>query len=59
MDIIDILGLILFLYAVTTTIALLITDFIVKEDFGWFQAFLCFIWPVSLIAYLINRMWEK
>lgn len=59
MDIIEWISIGLFLYSVTTIIALIICDLIVKENFGWFQTFLCFVWPFTLVVYLINRMWEK
>lgn len=59
MDIIEIISLCLFLYSITTTIALFVADYVVKENFGWFQVFLCFIWPLTLIGYLFNRLWEK
>lgn len=59
MDIIDTIGLGLFLYSLTTTIALIVADNKVQENFTWKTAALCFVWPITLILILLNKAWEN
>lgn len=58
MDIIDAIGLCLYLYSMGAIISLLIADSKVKENFTWIIAAACLLWPITIILIFLNFLWE-